>query len=743
LHRAPTICTSRTPATAALPTPFLSLSPSPLSFLPLLPIFFRYTLFSHAQTGLVSSLTVFGSNAQIAVTGQLVSGSSSWVVEVGAASPTQISVTIPSNVPAGSYTLTIFDNNGCPSHLDFFVILADTPNSFSVTPPVVPETGGLVELQWEVPVTTPVRFFLYPDGGPGDEVQSVLATTGNLASLHLAQLAPGNYTLVGMNSAASFVGSLTVATGPQPILGSCSPATLTPTWPTPPTIEAVLTLQGLHLESAVSVQLLCGIEVTSGLITRSEPQLIEASFSVVTPSIGALCSVYVATDSGLLSNYISVGVASQAPPQLAPWKLEPSLNIARLAPAVAATASHIYVMGGFGLDSVPLGSMEIASFTAASGGIGPFLNFSSLPLPLAHSEAVVLGDHLYVVGGYDGTSSSAKCYRALVLNMSSSPQLTAFLAEGTSSGLSGFYYYAVTTILVTGETLPSHPVRIWIPGQFTVVQLTWTAVPLALTYKVYRGLSANSLWLLAETDQTDFQDIGSPTVLYQPPIAGALGPWEEFPDLVVPRKAFGLSAAQFDWGFGLFVTGGDNEETLEASYEYVLLDPAGTVLGDGWALGNSTLVSARTGLDTLILEYSSGSRWLYAGPGTDAVAENNAFEAALLEPTGQLGPFQKVNTPLVRFEGYALLEFAGSVLIEGGVNAAPSAAGYTAELCKDNNNTCPGIPFFQPWSQLTSVWQVPRMYPGYVKLPPFYTVIGGATTAETPTTAVESAFCCI
>lgn len=102
----------------------------------------------------------------------------------------------------------------------------------------------------------------------------------------------------------------------------------------------------------------------------------------------------------LASGCIGATTESEAPvDQLAPgaWTSLASMPTARQEVAVASLDGKVWVIGGFGPGAEPVGTVEIYDPAANRWEEHP-----PLPAPLHHASAGVVGDRLFVVGGYTG-----------------------------------------------------------------------------------------------------------------------------------------------------------------------------------------------------------------------------------------------------------------------------------------------------------------------------------------------------
>jgi hypothetical protein len=120
------------------------------------------------------------------------------------------------------------------------------------------------------------------------------------------------------------------------------------------------------------------------------------------------------------------------------------------------------------------------------------------------------------ISGVDWTVQSGPS----IANLSAPTNLAA---NGSTSGgtlAANTYYYKVTALNQGGgETTVSNEASATTTGSTSSVALTWTAVPQAVTYHVYRGTSSNgeNLRFTATISTNSFTDIGGATTSASPP----------------------------------------------------------------------------------------------------------------------------------------------------------------------------------------------------------------------------------
>lgn len=93
--------------------------------------------------------------------------------------------------------------------------------------------------------------------------------------------------------------------------------------------------------------------------------------------------------------------------------------------------------------------------------------------------------------------------RTITLAVTPGPTNLAATPSGTGGTIpAGTYYYRVTAVGPTGETVGSNEVTVVLSGATSSVALTWAAVPGATAYKIYRGTLIDAEVLLASPGGT-------------------------------------------------------------------------------------------------------------------------------------------------------------------------------------------------------------------------------------------------
>jgi hypothetical protein len=112
------------------------------------------------------------------------------------------------------------------------------------------------------------------------------------------------------------------------------------------------------------------------------------------------------------------------------------------------------------------------------------------------------------------SGQSAKIAQGSLCNVTSrttAPTLTLGSTSSTGGTLAaGTYYWKVTAKSATGETLGSNEVTATTTGSTSSQPLSWTAVPGAVSFNVYRGTSAGGEnVIVTNTTATSYTDTGT------------------------------------------------------------------------------------------------------------------------------------------------------------------------------------------------------------------------------------------
>jgi hypothetical protein len=543
-------------------------------------------------------------------------------------------------------------------------------------------------------------------------------------------------------------------------------------------------------------------------------------------SEGAICVVRLTNSDGSFFDYSAFSVTNSSL-NLADWSDGTTLVTGRRGVgAIAGRPTNanrfLYAIGGdTGVPNDPyargtlLTSIESASVDLF-GAMGPWsaqrndlsnVMIDDAPVSAPRTQAGVarIGRFVYVVGGHDGTSAQSTLLRAAVLDPTDTPAIEELDAElgdtEADTGLSGgLYYYRVAALFPDddpsnpgGESLAGELLPVQLPDrdEKIVLTLTWTEIPGAHGYRVYRtpaaGAGAGNLELLAEQtcgaagtglcdcgttpEECQFTDDGTETTTASetPLPAGSLGVWHavdgarcEDADCALGTAREGLvtvavrdrveTDALNDTYYLYAIGGRDAGGTYLASVELATVTvtlatataPELQTVADFVSAGDS-LLSARADLGAWVMSAESSAQirtsgtpndvWIYAGAGRTAAAGfDRSIEASLVGAGGALSfsDVGNVNNDLAGFGAGAsndqLYTFGGQ----------PSGGGTSAVLC-DGSGGC-SLPELRSFNALGGAASVDRMFMGYTQESAFYFLVGGhdgVTTLNTSERTVQ------
>jgi hypothetical protein len=140
----------------------------------------------------------------------------------------------------------------------------------------------------------------------------------------------------------------------------------------------------------------------------------------------------------------------------------------------------------------------------------------------------------------------------------------------------GTYFYKVTALNSTGETVPSSEISVPVTGPTGRVALTWNAVSGATGYRVYRGTSAGGENVFYTSGTNSFADTNAAGTAGSPPGVGSAKIWVDYTSRLAgddfARPHF-LAGGRMD-GTGL--EGRSNEKVWGPGFRF----PFGTLAGE-------------------------------------------------------------------------------------------------------------------------------------------------------------------
>lgn len=509
-----------------------------------------------------------------------------------------------------------------------------------------------------------------------------------------------------------------------------------------------------------SVDLLCVAAGTSAAPT-DYPALsttVNGSGSItalVNAPTGDICVVRVTNPDGVYADFSAVATTNASGnlaaflPGVGPdGGFEPPVLMTTGRAELAATAGNatsaarfLYAIGGTDgtrvLDSVEFAPVSVfgvpSSFQPERYPLTEGPSTAPVRAPRARGTAVNVGRYIYLVGGQDdGGAPMAQVDRAEILDPAEAPQVDDLAIQTATTGLApGVYYYQVAAVKAAtdasnpgGETLPGDPFGVEIcdprastgnacpnlEGRKLQVTLTWTTVPNAAAYAIYRTALPNQspaqTVLLGTVPASQvplaFTDTGVLTLGSQVPLAiGSLGRWSTVSTLTKARSGPAVTSAVdpgdptkvYLYAFGGLTTG----NTLLGDYDLVplTLNADGTQSVGAGVHGSSALVAAGGGALTEWLNLAftgtnenaptipAGQTYVYVGPGAldpAGTSATSSLDYATLGAGmgGQLSPLAAFGKTLAGSKaGYAGALEAGYLnIFGGGVSAGgPSPSG--------------------------------------------------------------------
>jgi hypothetical protein len=507
----------------------------------------------------------------------------------GGTDPNIVYVLIPANLTAGDWYITIVTSEGCSTSIVNPLIITDqlTINLELIDPAYV----------WTA-VATDVTITAYPTGAafvpypsvyisPHNSVNSTiiqLSAVDILSSYSLASSIPpnmalGTYDLIVVNPTGDvgfLANALTVTPNPPPQIDDVIPLYYTFNKVGSGTIIG----SGFSVTN-VTVQVNCLLSSGSySYIPASGTPLsstqVAATFDFTGVSSGAYCVVILTNSDGQYSMFSAITTKSTSGNLVgwvptAPTFLNmqvPRRGHALIVGKATNTNQFIYALGGDnGNKDQNTQTLERAPIDIF-GTIGNFqlVPYNYLPQGRTFTAAITLGRFIYVIGGYwnvDGITALSSSIRAEILNPKDIPFVTATILlvdSGTSQFTEGYWLYAVSAIYgpndptnPRGESLRSDILSLYLPSTANKlqVQLSWTPLPRAVGYRIYRtgapNMNATALYLLVEIDSptTIYIDTGGPVDGVTTPLSiGTLGKWQDIPGLNTPREGLALAVGQ-------------------------------------------------------------------------------------------------------------------------------------------------------------------------------------------------------
>lgn len=720
--------------------------------------------------------------------------------------PNRIYASVPSGLAAGSYDLYVMDEM-CEGRTEGGLqVVEETALTLSEIDPPFGWTGDDTAVTITADTSagpgfapTP-RVYLSPAGG--GVAQPARAVTyqdeATISAIVPAGLTPGDYDVIAINPDATvgvLAGAFTVTADAPPTILEATPGQIDSGTTT------AITLTGTGFAMGAEVTLFCvdalGNPLPDVMLTPDNISGAGDSLTFTTPDLdaGTVCVVRVtnvATD-GSYGDFSAISVtnpasnlepfqsSTTAPDVVMPLAMARS-GLGLVAGRVSRSQRFLYAIAGDDGDGAN------ATDTVESTQIdlfGHMLGWSvqtqgSAPRPMTTTRtglgATRIGQYLYAAGGADASGAAlASIERARILDPLQVPELDdlAITLDETSGLAPGGWVYRVSAITPTdGESLPSEPINVTVPvladeTQNVQITITWTAVPEATGYRVYRTRTpdetAGDVALLAEVTETTYSDDGAtpPPADAVPPLAiGALGEWHEVGTMSTGRIGAGVTAARGASGdeWFLYVGGGSDGAAALDTYEYVqiTIDPTdgsqevGALMVGARSIGTGRWHLSAWRADSSNVTSAGADGFVYFGSGEPAMGTQQVREtvagrvnqAGGAEPAGELIAVDAAVldsvSPSTR-TGVAAITSAG-FLYEFGGGPTPTAGGTTAEVCRPGLAGCSITtpPELRNWNSLGDGGiLVPRYLPGAAIESAFIFVVGGTTTGGAATDSVE------
>ncbi len=687
----------------------------------------------------------------------------------------RVQALVPSGTPVGTYDILVERKDGCLADLIRGVRVTDQVN---LTVSAIDPTFGWANADTPVTISgdgfsAVPRAYLNPHNATAGAVAAGLTSVAFVSAQRITGVVPkslptGLYDLIVVNPDGR-VGLLdsafTVTADVPPVVTNVSPSYLDNQ------SDKAATIDGENFRSP-TVTMRCrapdGTEQTLNATVGGTTTATRIDATLPTTGLvnGTVCIIRVTNVDGSYFDFSAVGISNPSA-NLNAFRSGPPMATARRAPAVVAgratrAARFVYAIGGD--NGTTAGAFDTVETSAIDifGEPSPWYE-QPVKLPGARTlaGAVTIGRFLYLVGGNDGSAVTGSTLRAQVLDPLAAPKIVdvaARKADNAGQGIGpGVWYYRVSAVMAdadpsnpSGETLPSDPLVISLPAELKnnlVLTLIWDPVPGAKAYRIYRSptgdLPVGSERRLAEVAgqaTTTYEDIAPPGAIGGPPPLplGATGVWVAMSNLGTAREAFGITTAADPATanlFHIYAVGGRAGAAL-GTYEHlgVTVNTDGTQTSAAWVAGGGGGIAARSELSAFtvshdyMVQVSAGTSYVYAAGG----AGSTATDVAQVNAGGALGAWTTTDAMSPAHSGYAGISGAGFLVAFGGLQSGPDDGVLKAEVNPAS------IPLLINWnSDGGSRLAVPRFLAGSAHESAFVYIVGGNTTGDQPTNAME------
>ena len=683
-----------------------------------------------------------------------------------AGDPTRVRATIPANLvgdgESANFDFLLIDRLGCPAALVNIIELTreqtlaldevrpsfgwtETPTAVSLLATDPPPDG-------EVGFESLPRVYLNPTDGGGAALVSGVAfvDAGRLTANVPPGLDVGTYDVIVVNPAGEvgvLEGGFRVTAQAPPLIDRVAPGSI-------PDNDSPVRIGGANFDEPV-VSLRCrdsnGVESEHVIpVDASDETTVDITVPGGQVGQNSICLVRVTNGDQSYAEFSALAVTNPAE-NITDSVPEPALETGRRAPGVVVgaatrTARFLYAIGGDqGQPATALDSVEVAALDEF-GALGAWRTLDR-PLPGPRTLAAVhaIGRFVYVVGGNDGDGPVRSVMRAGVLRPADAPRVEDVGIELAQQGVgAGTWYYRVTARYDAddasnpgGESLPSDPLPIIVPAGLDVrfaVQLSWSEVPNAVAYHVYRtptGVEGAGLERrVATVNARSWTDTGVAADDETPPRLGDLGRWVQLASLAVPRQGLGLGVAA-DPNDGarwyLYAVGGHDGALPLATYEYLGIDREADDAqdaDDAWTSGGANVIStprwqmSAFSVNTAVTNRVRDDQTLiFAGPGrnaggnVDALLDSAEVQAGGLLTGWRRGREQGGGSTGPARAGYGAVAASNQLFTFGGARGAASADSDSATLCGPGAN-CATVGTIRNWNSTAASMTTPRFLPG-------------------------------
>ncbi|HWE26352.1 MAG TPA: IPT/TIG domain-containing protein, partial [Polyangia bacterium] len=525
----------------------------------------------------------------------------------------------------------------------------------------------------------------------------------------MGQTVGGPYDLIVQNPDGS-VGLLATAFKvvdmPVPQVTSIDPASV------PTNFSGTIKIFGSNFRAPIKVEYYAQggtpTTVTSTLVSATE-----VDFTYPALAQGAYVLRVTDTDEGTYGEFSALAVINSSL-NIVGWTdvtatplPNPTMRHGAAGGQVSTAARYLYVVGGDGGGATPTryDTTQMASVDKY-GNVGTwFIAHNKLATARTRLQLIDVpsstgaGGYLYAVGGEAASGAVATVSRAKILLPSEAPQLSGTKVSLGGMLARGTWYYRVSAVLdgtdvanPLGETLTSQEAAAHtVDG--SKVTLTWSAVPKAASYRVYRtamvnGTSQTEVLLADSVSMTTFVDDGTTAPGTATPLAqGELGVWVDVAALNTPRRSLGLAMAHDPTGNAyLYAVGGDKAASgtpatadLLDTYEYANLGSDGLTLAAWTQDATHKLVVPRTMLQSPVGEHATSpsvvapASYVYAvggyTGGTPLAVQDN-YESATVAADGSLTWAAGLTSNKIH-AGLSSIIVADQMFMLGGIDALP------------------------------------------------------------------------